>query len=340
MDDSDCELGADNFNPDHELACWMKDLLPKEIYQSSCITEIALPACHNAGAREVLFVPPYAIPRFLRPIAPMLPLRTLFRNLARCQSETIPQLLRMGVRMFDLKLGWHHGKIHICHRVVCTTLFEACLLDFADFLNSEEGAKEILVVTLRGDFHPENDFNTQETWDIVCSLLQTHLGSLLACHPQHLSSPLSVLYSSNKRCIVMASVPWRPSQPLSFIPLTSANYYKTWDGRSTNVMQMLRRCDAWYETVSGHPITGKLQVLEFCLPHRMNKRAKRCHSAFKTWGEKKYIRVVVMLDFANYDIVHEIVFKNNTPKSVAPPPAPRRFSGGAPSTVIADHDMS
>ena len=194
------------------LEGWMSKLPHTTKGRSLC--ELALPGAHNAGANAVECISASTLTDYLGPtLGKTLAQSSIIQALAKpvaqipalCQTDSVGQLLRKGIRLLDLRLGLHDSdksEIYICHTVVCSTTFRTVLSELRDFL--QQNQEELVVLLIKRDWeHP--GFDTPENWLRAQQMLEEELDGMLLSQEDIHRSIGSIV---EQRRVVLAMLVW------------------------------------------------------------------------------------------------------------------------------------
>lgn len=293
------------------LHAWMA-CLPTEVKMRS-FCELALPGAHNAGACDVLCIPPSTLAQYvgetLASCPPIAALAAPFaRSAAICQHLTIGGLLRAGIRILDFRLGLHNGEVHICHTVICGTTLREALQDLVDFLRAEEQAFEVVAVLVKRDWHHQG-FDTPENWELVQACMVSILGNLLVTDTNGLGMPMAELCSRGQRALVLVELP-HGAELSCGLPITKGNFEKSWRPDTKTVEDMLSVLQEWRHTGRMRPERGRLKLLEVALPGGPSASAPRALACFRDFLQGGPLAIGTVLDFPDEETVRAIVAKN------------------------------
>ena len=168
------------------------------------LCEIALPGAHNAGASAIECIPASTLSDFLgSTLANSSFIQVLAKPVATlpalCQTQSIHQLLRAGIRLLDLRLGLHNDEIYICHTVVCSTTFRAVLVELREFL--EQNQEELVVLLIKRDWE-HREFDGIDNWLRVQQMLEEHLDGMLLSQAD-MKRPISWLVEQRRVVLSM-----------------------------------------------------------------------------------------------------------------------------------------
>eukprot|EP00747_Dinoflagellata_sp_TGD_P180587 gnl/TRDRNA2_/TRDRNA2_33269_c0_seq1.p1 gnl/TRDRNA2_/TRDRNA2_33269_c0~~gnl/TRDRNA2_/TRDRNA2_33269_c0_seq1.p1 ORF type:complete len:313 (+),score=60.43 gnl/TRDRNA2_/TRDRNA2_33269_c0_seq1:63-1001(+) len=291
---------------------WMSRL-PVSVRTTRSITELALPAAHNAGARAVKAVPFHVLAKFVGAAGAQNPLVATFAQpmaaaAACCQSATIDELLRHGLRALDLRVDLVDGEPQICHTVVCDVTLEHALGQLASFLAEPAHTDEVVVVTIRRDFEAQA-MRTADDWALVQAVVAGVLEEVGIAGPEGLSASLQQLTDVGTRVVVLLECPEDVDVFLG-VRLTPGTHEKSWRDETRSVEQMLAVLEEWATAGRLQPQRGKLKFLETALPGTPAALASAALAGFRNWVAVKPLSIGVMMDFPDDETVLTVVRKN------------------------------
>eukprot|EP00929_Paragymnodinium_shiwhaense_P100891 TRINITY_DN63583_c0_g1_i1.p1 TRINITY_DN63583_c0_g1~~TRINITY_DN63583_c0_g1_i1.p1 ORF type:complete len:302 (+),score=58.71 TRINITY_DN63583_c0_g1_i1:67-972(+) len=297
--------------PDNTPLCEWMGKLPEAVRRRKSICELALPFCHNAGAQKVKDVPLRTLEGFVGKMVAQLPLaKTIATPIcsvsAVCQRQSIDELLRMGVRGLDLRVGMHAGEIHICHNVVCDLTLARALQQVADFLRQRPS--EVVVVLIKRDWD-SRDFDTRENWATLQATTESLLGDMLLCRDADLKLPLQELCAQGKRAAVIIQTHFELSLG---IKACNSCLESSWADSTRSVDAMLSVMQEWRSGGRIEPQPGKLKLMEVALPIMPSHYAPRALEAFRGFLETAPFNVAANLDFPDEVTIKAIIRHNWT----------------------------
>lgn len=124
-----------------------KDVMPwmSYIHDDTKISDISIPGTHDSGATH-----------------------SIFDVSGKCQDLSIKQQLRVGVRLFDLRLQLVNDEFKIVHSFVKQNLsFKKVMKDLSNFIN--ENNSEFIIISLKKEASDKNstlDFKDKLTSDL------------------------------------------------------------------------------------------------------------------------------------------------------------------------------
>ncbi|CAJ1461158.1 unnamed protein product [Effrenium voratum] len=275
------------------------------------LCELALPGAHNAGACAVR-----AVPRQLLGPLGYVASTALVQAVARpvagvpalCQSETIGQLLRRGIRLLDLRLGLHEEEIYICHGVVCELTLRGALQEVRDFLVHHP--QELVVLLLKKDWEHRSFDDSASNWRSVQRSLQQELGQLML-RTEDLARPVSCLVQQGRRALAMLELP--PGSPqICGVKSSNENFASSWAPSVTTVEEQMRQVHLWSQELS-QPQPSQLKVLELCLPGMPRANAPKMQEAFRKFLRSGPIHVATKIDFPEAATIEAIIEQNWLP---------------------------
>ena len=151
-------------------AAWMTE------FQQKSYCDLIVPGTHNSASNNSnISIRPFHVEGRLK--------HTLFKVLSpfispwvKCQSMSIYNQMKAGVRFFDLRLSViNESKIWITHRFACQSL-QSVLDDFAKFYD-EFGTTEIIYIRAKYDFSNSHSFMNRG--NIFGHALKSHRASTL-----------------------------------------------------------------------------------------------------------------------------------------------------------------
>lgn len=294
------------------LDAWMGNL-PASVRQRKSISELALPYCHNAGACRVKAVSEYALQDQMGKTIASLPsflvgafVKPIACVSALCQSQSIAELLRMGVRGLDFRVGLHDGEIHICHTVVCDLTLSSALQQVSEFL--QEHPDEVVVVLIKRDWH-HRDFDTTENWAMLQATVQSVLGDLVLRSQKELCTPIGELCARGKRAAVIMKTPGGV-EVQSGIRMDHC-VESSWSDDTSSVAAMIAMLQKWRENGWIKAERGKLTIMEVALPGAPRFVAPKAMKAFRDFlQDTTKFDVGANLDFPDTDTVKAIIQHN------------------------------
>lgn len=302
---------------DIPLHSWMASL--PEAYLNRSLSEVALPCCHNAGAREVKCIPPNTLRTFVgEALAGFSLISTLAipfaRRAAVCQELKVSELLQNGARVLDFRIGIHCDEIYICHGVVCKLTLQQALLEVSAFLAAHE--LEIVLVLIKPDWEHRFDFRGDldaagKLWQRLEVQVTEVLSNYLRKSNQlTLAQPIRQLLADGHRAIVLAQVPDGLPVNEYFVPMTSQTLHTSWRDETKTVEDLLRTLTEWKACGLFTPSPGTLKLLEVALPGSPSTVASEAMRAFRNFIGDSELAVGVNLDFPDITTLRFIVSKN------------------------------
>jgi len=292
------------------LHAWMR-YLPDDVRRQRSICELALPCCHNAGAREVKCIPSHTLAGYVGAQMAQMPMvETLAMPFATqtsvCQCQSISELLHAGVRALDFRVGMHNGILHICHTVVCGLTLQDALEQVLEFLQSNDG--EIVAVLIKRDWE-HRDFDTTENWDMLQATVLSILDDLLVLDEAEMVLPLEELCARGRRALVLLQVP-DPCEVFCGLQSTPSRLETSWLSSTKSVDEMLQVLNAWRDSGRIRPERGRLKLLEVALPGLPRSTAPRAMEAFRNFIRDAPLAIGVNLDFPDAATISAIIGKN------------------------------
>lgn len=274
--------------------------------------ELAMPGAHNSGAREVQCIPPAVLSGYIGGfLAGMSFVNAIAKPFATpaavCQSLTVGELLRAGIRVLDFRLGLHDGQVYICHAVVCGISLEEALQEAASFLRSRES--EVVAILIKKDWEHRYFDESLENWAMVQDCLLRVLGDLVLTDEAGMALPIEELCRRGQRAVVLVEAP--PGVELfAALPMNGATLDKSWKASTQTVDDMLGVLAEWRTTNRMLPQPGLLKFLEVAVPGGPRKTAPGGNAAFRRFLQGGPLSIGAMLDDPDEDTIRAIVLKN------------------------------
>lgn len=188
---------------------WMSNLDPSRKW-----TELCFPSTHNSAT--FMMDPSTLAWSKLLHVTPHL--RGFVAQWTCCQSLTLYEQLRLGVRALDLRISTHAGTLWVSHKLACVPLAFA-LLDVRRFLMQTQ--REVVLVFVKPDWdHREGLANREAVAALEkeCALI---FGSLPMC-ADCMGATLQELNARGQRCALIwtgggehpPGPPFLPSEPI------------------------------------------------------------------------------------------------------------------------------
>merc|ERR1712232_1428660 len=201
---------------------------------------------------------------------------------ALCQRQSISELLQMGVRGLDLRVGLHEGEIYICHTVVCDLTLSSALQQVADFL--KEQPEEVVVVLIKRDWD-HRDFDTTANWEELQAIVQSVLGDFVLQSHKQLRQPVNELCVRGKRAAVVIQTP-SDVEVVSGIKSGNHCLLTSWRDATRSVEGLLEVLQEWRTNGWIEPEPGKLKLMEVALPGLPSWYAPKAMEAFRSFLEE------------------------------------------------------
>jgi len=281
--------------------------LPESVRQRS-FCELALPCCHNAGARQVKCIPSHTLAKYVGESMARMPMVSSIAmpfasGAAVCQGASIRELLDLGARILDFRVGMHEGEIYICHTVVCELTLQEALREVLSFL--EANADEVVALLIKRDWE-HRDFDTDDNWMTLQAVVGSVFGDLLA---NDISLPLQALTENGTRVLVLLEAP-ADVDVFCGIRSSKRNLDTSWRPTTKTVEDMICVLGEWRDSGRMQPERSKLKLVEVALPGSPSTLAVGASKAFCTFVEDVPLAVGVNLDFPDEPTVRIIVGKN------------------------------
>mmetsp|Transcript_30170 Transcript_30170/g.65190 ORF Transcript_30170/g.65190 Transcript_30170/m.65190 type:complete len:372 (-) Transcript_30170:258-1373(-) len=299
------------------LDSWM-GCLPSTSRRNLTICDLALPAAHNSGARQIHCVPPSVLQnhigrRFSNSSVVHAVVKPFASQIAVCQSLTITGLLNAGIRVLDFRVAIHAEKVYLSHSAICDITLEQGLAEASAFLVTHP--TEVLVILITRDWDHRHYFDSPEHWANVQQIVKKVLGPHVAqSEPEALRSPLEKLCSLQRRAVIMLDIPKRFEVTVG-VRKSDNNLKKSWKDSTRSVESMVDVLKEWRSNGSMLPERGCLKFLEIALPGLPRWHATAGNAAFRSWLGGDTLSIGVMLDFPDEETIRAIVARNWPPET-------------------------
>lgn len=202
--ESDENISTDSQDIDATYADWMTQ--NREALKNLPINRVPILGSHDAGSCDVKreSSPCHGYLTHSGHHITRMPYGTDVTS-ARCQSASIMDQLRYGVRYFDLRIAWQDGAYWIEHMWMSTPLFGegGVFTEIKDFLHKHP--EEIIILNMQALYSETGEMTAEEA-AAYFKTVNNEFGAVLAPAGDFVSVTLGSLWAGKGRLIVIGNV--------------------------------------------------------------------------------------------------------------------------------------